>query len=210
LRLEPRSDAPPSPEALFDADLALVREVLAGDKAAVDAFVDRMACVRRFLVFKNAGFGTPLGVHEVEDAVQSTLLAVWRKLDQYAGLGSLDAWATRFAFLELMNRRHRRQRRPEAGGLGPEDDMTPPAVPGEPTPDPLERERLYRGLERLEADAAEAAAVIRLKHLDERTFEEIAAQTGVPVNTVKTRYYRGMERLRQILRDPRTDPGASR
>lgn len=179
--------------------------MLAGESGAVEAFVRRMSCARRFLTYKNASFGAPLGVHEVEDAVQSTLLAVWRKLDEYAGLGALEAWVARFAYLELMNRLHALDRRPLGLDRLGEDEHA--REEREPRPDPFEREHLYRGLERLEADAAR---IIRLKHLDDLTFESIAEQLTVPINTVKTRYYRGMERLRQLLRDPRTVEGGTR
>ena len=179
-------------------DLELVRRVLRGDSGAEEPFVQRMSCARRFLVYKNASFGAPLGTHELEDVVQSTLLAVWRKLGEYAGTGSLEAWVYRFAYLELVNRLQAIDRRPRELELA--DEELEPATEGLARLDPLERERLYRGLERLDDAAGE---IIRLKHLEARTFEQISVRLGIPVNTAKTRYYRGMERLRQLLRDPR-------
>jgi RNA polymerase sigma-70 factor (ECF subfamily) len=196
-----RSEGPPPREA-HAADLALVEGALRGDPGAEREFVERMRCARRFLVYKNASFGRPLGPHELEDAVQSTLLAVWRKLGDYAGIGSLESWVHGFAFLELMHRLQALDRRPRE--LDPTDETSVPAVEREPRPDPLERERLYRHLGRLDADAA---ALIRGKHFEGYTFEELAATLAIPVNTAKTRYYRGMERLRQLLRDPRAAGG---
>lgn len=184
------------------ADLELVRRVLRGEPAAEGAFLARMTCARRFLAYKNASFGAPLGGHELEDTLQSVLLAVWRKLGEYSGAGTLEAWVYRFVYLELVSRVHALDRRPaDLHALSQEAE---PVAEARAVPDPLECERLYRGLERLEPLAAE---IIRLKHLEACTFEELSARLAIPVNTAKTRYYRGMEKLRQLLRDPRTAGG---
>lgn len=190
VRAQPGSDR----TGLHEHDLALVRRVRTGDGAALDAFLERMDCVRRFLTRKNAAFGSPLSGVELEDVTQSTLLAVWRKIDQYAGTGSLEAWVCRFAFLELMSRLHRQGRLPRR--LEDLGDEALPAAASEPRLDPLQGERLYRALERLDAIQAE---VIRLKHLEGLTFEEIGRRVDIPANTAKTRYYRGIERLRERL-----------
>ena len=42
--------------------------------------------------------------------------------------------------------------------------------------------------------------------LDEALFQEIAARLGLSENTVKTRYYRGIERLRLRLQERETPP----
>ena len=181
------------------ADLALVRQVLDGDARAIEVFVRRMSCARRFLAYKSARFGAPLGVHELEDAVQATLLAVWRKLPEYTAVAPLETWVLRFAYLELLGALKLRDRRPEELDPLPEEAL--PHARDESRLDPFERERLLRGLEWLERDTAE---LIRLKHLHQCTFEEIAARLAISINTAKTRYYRGMERLRQALQDPRT------
>jgi RNA polymerase sigma-70 factor (ECF subfamily) len=189
--------AHPEPAGLYMQDLELVRRVQLGEPAAVEAFVQRLRCARRFLVYRNAGFGAPLGHHELEDTVQSTLLAVWRKLGEYAGRGPLEAWVYRFSYLELMNRLQALDRRPQEL-----ERVAEPYAEGREL-DPLERERLYRSLERLERVEPGAADVIRWKHLEACTFEEVAAHLAISVNTAKTRYYRGMQRLRQLLLDPR-------
>jgi RNA polymerase sigma-70 factor (ECF subfamily) len=189
----------PDDASLHLRDLELVRRVLGGNAEAVDDFVLRMSCARRFLAFRNASLGAPLGPDELEDCVQSALLAVWRKLGQFAGRASLEAWVYRFTQLELANRLRGLERRPRALESAPE-----PSAEANARVDAAEAERLYRALARLDEDSAD---VIRLKHLEACTFEEIGARLAVPTNTAKTRYYRGMERLRRILRDPRGPGG---
>ncbi len=42
--------------------------------------------------------------------------------------------------------------------------------------------------------------IVRLRHFDGLTFAEIARELEMPTNTVKTRYYRSLGRLRTLLR----------
>ena len=90
--------------ARYPADLELVRRTLQGEPSAVEEYLERMHCVRRFLAAKNKAVGTPLSSQELEDTIQSTLLALWKKLASFAGHGSLESWAYRFSHLELLNR----------------------------------------------------------------------------------------------------------
>ena len=60
----------------------------------------------------------------------------------------------------------------------------------------IDLEPVYAGLESLEEDEA---AVVRLKHFEDLTFERLAEVLGIPTNTAKTRYYRGMRKLRRRL-----------
>ena len=75
----------------------------------------------------------------------------------------------------------------------------------DPQPDPVDSERVYQGLDRL---LPEESAVVRLKHFGELTFEEIAERECAPLATVKSRYYRALEKLRFWLA-PLQNGGAS-
>ena len=57
-------------------------------------------------------------------------------------------------------------------------------------------EEVHEGLRKIGREEAE---VIRLKHFEGQTFEEISRHLGLSPNTVKTRYYRGLEELRPLL-----------
>ena len=121
--------------------------------------------------------------------VQETLCSLWRRLDSFEGLSSLETWAYRFCHLELLNRlRHRKRRPPE---LEPREDH--PVDPGPPTA--FEYEHVYEALDEIGA----AARILRLKHFDHLTFEEIGRFLDLSTNTAKTQYYRSLNRLRTIL-----------
>jgi RNA polymerase sigma-70 factor (ECF subfamily) len=175
------------------AEVAFVQAVLAGQEQAVVKFEERMRCVPRILGALNARRGHPLGEHELADLVQDTIVVVLRKLDEFAAHAPLEGWMYRLCFLEFLNavrRRGRALRRtselveePEAAGV---DDL------GEHVYDDV-----YRALELLGGHEADT---IRLKHFDGLTFREIGDRVGVPANTAKTRYYRGLARLGELLR----------
>jgi RNA polymerase sigma-70 factor (ECF subfamily) len=173
----------------------LVRQVREGEAAAIARFIERMDCVASILAARNARLGRPLRDEELSDLAQDTITAVLRKLDMFAGHASLETWVFHFCEHELMNaiRRKRRQPRPVA-----DCDREMPrdqAVTHER--EPTDFEDVYASLDRL---APEKAVVIRLKHFSGLTFPEIATQLEISTNTAKTRYYRGLEELRQLLR----------
>ena len=181
-------------------DLAMVRGTLEGDRGDLEQFMTRIQSVRRFIAYKNAQYGSPLGPTDLEDTVQETLLAIWRKLPEYEGRGSFETWVYRFCFLELMTRIRKKHRRKSMFEVAPEDGDD--ALRSPPKVDALEFEHIYRSLDELDPKTAD---VIRAKHIEQRTFEEIGTRSGVSVNTVKTRYYRGMRKLRELLSN---DPSA--
>lgn len=186
--------------ALHSADLDLVREARAGRRDAVDRFVTRMSCVPRMLARQNQRIGRALPPAELADLTQDVLVVIWKKLEGYEGRSSLETWAFRVCRLELMNGLRRTRRLPRSLGEGAGDDREEPAPHSHG-----EAEAALAGLERLGPPGSD---VIRLKHFDQLTFDQIAARLGISPNTAKTQYYRGLLRLREILSEER--PEASR
>jgi RNA polymerase sigma-70 factor, ECF subfamily len=188
--MQPRADTNASgTPANHAADRDLVRAVVAGDEPATALFVRRMQCVPRFLSVLNARGA--LDSQESGDLVQSVLASVWRRLPDFAGHSTLESWVYPFCVHELMNAYRRRRRRPSRS-----DDVPEPPAP--PIPDPAWfHEDVHAALERL---GAEEADIIRKKHFDELTFEEIARRLDISANTAKTRYYRALVKLRAMLK----------
>ena len=167
----------------YRSDLELVQALRAGEPEALAGFVRRMSCVPLSLAAQNARLGRPLNEHDIEDVSQEVLVLIWNKLGSFAGLSTLETWVYRFTSFELMNAVRRKRTRQRVGELESEPPVEPAA---EGSTRVLEYEHLHRALARL--DAAEAD-VIRLKHFQELTFEEIAARLSMPTNTAKTKYY---------------------
>ncbi len=194
--LKPTSSLQPSKggreRARHDADLELVRGAQNGDPAAVSELLERTKCVRGMLVFQNRRLRGRLGEEELEDLVQSTLLAIWRKLDDYAGIGKLESWLFRFCYLETLARLREMRRLPRQL----DDSVDPPQPERDPASEALDHEHLYRVLDRLDAPVRR---ILLLKHVEELTFDQIGKRLDLSANTAKTRYYRGIAKLRGLL-----------
>ena len=184
--------AAPAPEqtALHALDLQVAREALRGSMPARKRFVEHMRCVPRYLCVLNHRLGRPFSDHELEDLTQETLVEIWRRLDSYAGLASLSTWAFRFCQQVLSSRLRSQRRRPVSAELS-ESQGSPGAARTS-----LDFEHVHDALGRL---PARDAAIIRLKHFEELTFEQIARRLAMPQSSAKADYHRAIERLRELL-----------
>ncbi len=188
-----------------DLDLAL--GALAGERLARQRFAERMRCVPRILAARNVRLGRPLAADDVADLAQEAVLRLWRKLDSYEGRASLESWAYGFCSLEIMNEIRRASRRPdplpdpeECGGAA-----EPEAVPIDMDAG-LRREEGEGWLTRL---AERERQVVHLRHFEGLEVKEIALSLDITLSSVKTHYYRAIEKLRQWLPNPDLPPSAS-
>jgi RNA polymerase sigma-70 factor (ECF subfamily) len=178
-------------------DRDLVANVLGGDAGALEVLIARLRCVPAFLAGRNGQFGRLLSAHELEDLVQDTLIAIWQKLSQYRGDARLESWVCQFSEFHLRNAlRKAYARRAVAAG-----DPDGPAAPGRDSS--VDLEAVHLAIQDLDEPEA---VVVRLKHFDGLTFDEIAARLACSPNTAKTRYYRALERLRGTLLRRREGP----
>lgn len=153
----------------------------------------RLRCVPRILANRNSALGRPLGPQELEDVQQDSMLVIWKKLPQFMGRSSLETWFYQICNLELLSaiRRRRRDR-------GRSTMIEPSTLEAEPSADLHRFQSLYKGMEKL---SEEEARIVSLKHYEERTFDQIAATLSMSASQVKSRYYRALLRLRDLVRD---------
>jgi RNA polymerase sigma-70 factor, ECF subfamily len=173
-----------------EQDAELVAAVLRGDAEAVERFIVRMRCVPRILAALNLREGRRLDRELISDLEQDTMVVVWRKLAEFHPGAPLESWSYGIAYLEYRNacRRSARAKQIQVPLAG-----DPPAVVGGGEHEGI---GIEEALELLERDDAR---VIRLRHEENLTFEAIGAQLGMPMNTAKSRYHRGLKRLREAL-----------
>lgn len=131
-----------------------------------------------------------------DELSQETMLAVWQK----AGSFNPDrASASTWIFTIARNKRIDYFRRSGRAELDLDDPMMAPDYA--PAPDQLislrqQEKRLECALNELPRDQAE---MIRKAFLEEKTHADIAAETGIPLGTVKSRIRLALERLRYHL-----------
>lgn len=179
------------------ADLELVRRARRGEERSVAELIERLRCVPRMLSVKNRQLGHPLRDEELSDLAQQVLVAVWAKLSRFEGRATLETWVYRFCFLEFMHQLRRDRRVPVPSG-DLQQDLGERAAETE-TSGAHEAEEIYKGLEALKQEDAQ---IVRWRSLDDESFEAIARRLDLPTNTVKTKYYRALLKLRSRLESP--------
>jgi RNA polymerase sigma-70 factor, ECF subfamily len=173
---------------LTDADL--VRQTLAGDSHAFDVLVDRH--YDRCLQYAARLLGNR---EDAEEACQDTFVRAFRALDSYAESDRFGAWLYRI----LLNRCRSYAAR-QRGSMEDATDSEMLALLS-PSHEPEAhrlgvREEITRALARLDVDHREA---FLLKHVEDLSYDEISALTGVGVSALKMRVKRACDRLRDLL-----------
>jgi RNA polymerase sigma-70 factor (ECF subfamily) len=150
---------------------------------------------------------------DVADALQETLLSLWRELPALRSVEAFPAWADRVlvnACRLVLRRRGRRRLREIAlpaaahGGGGPTD----PSPERTPTfdADLADRDAFDRAFETLGADAR---AILVLHHLEGRAVADIASVLGIPVGTAKSRLFTARRQLGDALERERSESGST-
>jgi RNA polymerase sigma-70 factor, ECF subfamily len=130
---------------------------------------------------------------EAEDAVQEAYLQAYRKLATFRGESKLSTWLVRITANEALMRR-RRNAAPTAAA----EEETVCDAPG--PQDHAERAEMRRLLEaHIDALPDGYRAVFVLRALEELSVEETGAALGIPLATVRTRYFRARGLLRSWL-----------
>ena len=171
------------------SDGELVRAALATD---LDAF--RVLVERCRVDFGRYAVGMLGDADAAADAMQEALIRAWKSLADCREPEQFRRWFFRILANQCRTALSRRRPRVDVDAL---------EVPA--------RDRADADLERRELGAALAAALDQLtgeqreafvlKHVEERSYEEMAALLGVGVDALKMRVSRARDRLRELLRE---------
>lgn len=134
---------------------------------------------------------------DASDLVQEVLLRVRRGLPDYQP-GSFEGWLwriTRNAFLDEVRRRNRRP------SQSPPEELDRSELGSSPPPDEvLDSIRLGEDIQKALADLPyEFREAVVMCDVVGLSYEEIAAATGSPIGTVRSRIHRGRKLLRERL-----------
>lgn len=138
-----------------------------------------------------------------EELCQEVMIALWQKAHLFdPGKSSLSTWLFRVA----RNRRIDARRRDRSALLDPEDPMFQPEAtePADQTVDINRRDaRIRAAMAELPEDQRE---LVRYAFFNGLSHSEIAAETGLPLGTVKSRIRLAFARLRKAIEaDPAVD-----
>ena len=186
----------------MESDEELLERIGRSDRDAFDTFYGR----HLEAILRHA---ERMVADAAEDVVQETFLRVWRKGGQWERRGSALGWvyriATNLSLNLLESRRHAREARGRAAadGQDAEDLLVRIADASENGPEEIleraDRIRLVRdSVSRLTAGKRRVVE----SYLDEAgTLAEVARELGLPLGTVKSRFYYASRDLRELLED---------
>jgi len=187
-------------------DGRLISRATGGDREAFDLLVERhlprvWAVVWRILRHNE----------DTEDVVQEVFLAAYQGLEGYRGEAKFSTWLHRIAVTRALNHLDRKEEKMRRAFRNLEDDnhlleASPEAagswiMRGSPSPlQALEADDLMRRLAAcLSRLPAAWRAVLTLRDVDARSYEEIAALAGLALGTVRSRLARARVALRQCV-----------
>lgn len=179
-------------------DSALVERMMAGDESALSAVYDRysgmlFAMLVRILRDPQAA----------EEILQDMFLQLWRGAARFdANRGSLPAWLMVIGRNRALSRLRTREHReiPEDIEAFPANAVASSVNLEDDAERSLLMEKLRTAMAALPTEQREA---VELAYFEGMTQTEIAARTGSPLGTVKSRVRTAMQSLKQVF-DERT------
>ncbi len=173
------------------SDDKLIAKAISGNRSAW------LKLVKRYekLVF-NYALRMVSNPDDAMDLMQDTFLAVFRSLSTFRGDSAFKSWLLKIAHYRCIEFYRKRKHTvdldsvPEAFNEAGEDCPELSVVAGQ------------QGAQVVEAMSelpVNQRAVIEMKFFQHLTFEDIARQLGISTNTVKSRLYAGLGKMKQVL-----------
>lgn len=177
-------------------DKCLLARIVQQDQEALAVLYDRYAQVLYGVAFKILG-----SAEEAEEVVLDVWRQVWRRSSTYSpDRGRVDTWLFMLLRSRALDRLRALKRLNKVTVASQDPCVVTDSSPGcDPTETVLIAERRSQILAALRQLPPEQRQVLELVYYQNLTHSEIAARTGQPLGTVKTRIRLGLTKLRQTL-----------
>ena len=185
--------------AELTSDKNLIKQYLAGDSRSIDVLVDRYLKMIYSFVYKNVG-----SAPDSEDITQEVFVRVWKNLKKFDQKKSFRPWIFQIAKNASIDFLRKKKTIP----LSRFEDDTGHNFLAESLPAPSiniignlsDKKTLAVAMQRLNNKEQE---IITLRHDSGLSFREISEIFQESVNTIKSRYRRGLINLKKAIgRDP--------
>jgi RNA polymerase sigma-70 factor (ECF subfamily) len=173
-----------------------------GNETAITTLVNRYVSLVYNLIVRLVG-----DKGEAEDLTQETFMKMWKALSRFDTNKNFKTWI--FAIARNTAIDYLRKKKPilfsrlnsenEDGESRFEDNLADETI----MPDEaFEKKESVKGLEKaMQTLSLDERTIIILHESDELTFEQIADVLSKPMNTVKSRYRRALQKLRGVIKD---------
>jgi RNA polymerase sigma factor (sigma-70 family) len=176
-------------------DLALIARIGQQDQEALALLYDRYVQVLFAVAFKILG-----STEEAEEVVLDVWRQVWRQAHGYSSQrGRVDTWLFMLLRSRALDRLRSLKRSERAIAAAQDLTISASQATLDPTETVLIAERCQQVQAALSQLPKEQRQVLELVYYRGLSHAEIAAQTGQPLGTIKTRIRLGLVKLRQTL-----------
>lgn len=184
---------------MSDEDLMLQFQV--GTLEAFDILISRYRAPLTNYLYRFLG-----DLRECEDLLQETFMRVYRNRHSYRRIAKYSTWLYTIAgnLARSEYRKRRRRRLYSLQSVNRDDEAYEVEIPDETfspdrhTESTLQDHFIQEALKRIPDTFRE---VVVLRDVQQLAYEEIAAITGLPMGTVKSRINRGRTRLQTLLKE---------
>jgi RNA polymerase sigma factor (sigma-70 family) len=132
--------------------------------------------------------------HLVEEALNDTLMVIWRRPESFNGASKVSTWIFAIAYRTALKALSRLDDARE--DVDAERRPSPDAGPEQALGDRQVQTLLLKAMDSLSPDHR---VVVDLTYYHEAGYREIAEIMGCPVGTVKTRMFHAKQRLKDML-----------
>ena len=175
-----------------DGDLAFVRRYLAGDTSTFDELMRRY---ERQIYYKCYQFVR--NQDDAEDLTQEVFIKAFENLTFFRGDSTLKTWLYRITINHCIN--HARKNTHEFVEISECNFFIHPTIQTQ-LEEQENRDQLQRLIHYL---SPKQKAIVQMRMRD-MSYEEIARNTGRAVATVKATVFFALEKLRKLVKDPKT------
>jgi RNA polymerase sigma-70 factor, ECF subfamily len=183
--------------ALSDIDRQLLQRCLARQPHAWEDFVDRfLGLVIHVIQHTSTSRSIAVSPHDLEDLASEVFIAIladdYAALRRFRGQSSLATYLTVIARRVVVKELLKRRIVPNHADNGDMQHVEEQALPAEERLANLEE--VHRLLGELEGEEAD---IVRLYHLEGKSYHEISRETGVPENSIGPTLSRARAKMRR-------------
>jgi RNA polymerase sigma-70 factor, ECF subfamily len=175
-----------------------VQLVKAGQRGDQDAFALLVQRHQRFVF--NLSLRMVQDYEDASEVTQEAFLAAWQGLPSFRGEANFTTWLYRIAYHCCLRQLERRKRERFLQTVLQAEQILDGMNREKQGEDILERrDRQVAVREQMEHLPGKYRVVLILRHLQEMTYEEMAAVLSMPVGTIKTHLFRARNLLKERL-----------
>ena len=184
--------------SLIDEDEALIAAALKGSAYAWEKLVKRYESK-----IYNHGLRLTGNSSDAMDLMQEVFLGVYRNLHRFRGDAKFSSWIFRIAHNKAVDMNRRKRLMTSSPKFSSEDECDEfEKFPSQANLEPEYRlgsqELNTRILAMLNALSMDQRSIVELKVFQSLTFDEIAELQDISANTVKTRFYSALKKLKVV------------